>query len=98
MVPAPAPAPPQSRPSPARHPLLEPQAQRQDPRSVAEPKLDGQRAITTRARGRAPSTAAKRSGSVRMHLVGFILLVGWKAPPVVVVAVSALGGAALALF
>jgi chromate transporter len=29
-------------------------------------------------------------------LVGFILLVGWKAPPVVVVAVSALGGAALA--
>jgi chromate transporter len=26
-------------------------------------------------------------------LVGFILLVGWKAPPVVVVAVSALGGA-----
>jgi chromate transporter len=30
-------------------------------------------------------------------LVGFILLVGWKAPPVVVVVVSALGGAALAL-
>ena len=30
-------------------------------------------------------------------LVGFILLVGWKAPPVVVVAVSALGGAAFAL-
>ena len=29
-------------------------------------------------------------------LVGFILLVGWKAPPVVVVVVSALGGAALA--
>ena len=30
-------------------------------------------------------------------LVGFILLVGWKAPPVVVVAVSALGGVAFAL-
>ena len=30
-------------------------------------------------------------------LVGFILLVGWKAPPVIVVAVSALGGAAFAL-
>jgi len=30
-------------------------------------------------------------------LVGFILLVGWKAPPVVVVVVSALGGAAFAL-
>ena len=32
-----------------------------------------------------------------LALVGFILLVGWKAPPVVVVAVSALGGAAFAL-
>ena len=31
-------------------------------------------------------------------LVGFILLVGWKAPPVLVVAVSALAGAAFALF
>lgn len=31
-------------------------------------------------------------------LVGFILLVGWKAPPVVVVAVSAIGGATFALF
>jgi chromate transporter len=31
-------------------------------------------------------------------LVGFILLVGWKAPPVVVVAVSALEGAAFAVF
>ena len=30
-------------------------------------------------------------------LVGFILLVGWKAPPVVVVAVSALGGVIFAL-
>jgi chromate transporter len=30
-------------------------------------------------------------------LVAFILLVVWKAPPVVVVALSALGGAALAL-
>jgi chromate transporter len=30
-------------------------------------------------------------------LVGFILLMAWKAPPVVVVAVSALGGAAFAL-
>ena len=32
-----------------------------------------------------------------LALVGFILLVGWKAPPVVVVAVSALGGAVFAL-
>jgi chromate transporter len=31
-------------------------------------------------------------------LVGFILLMAWKAPPVVVVALSALGGAAFALF
>jgi chromate transporter len=31
-------------------------------------------------------------------LVGFILLMAWKAPPVLVVAVSALGGAALARF
>jgi chromate transporter len=31
-------------------------------------------------------------------LVGFILLVGWKAPPVIVVAVSALWGVALAVF
>ena len=31
-------------------------------------------------------------------LVGFILLVGWKAPPVVVVAASALGGVAFTLF
>ena len=30
-------------------------------------------------------------------LVGFILLVGWKAPPIVVVAVSALAGSVLAL-
>jgi chromate transporter len=30
-------------------------------------------------------------------MVGFILLMAWKAPPVIVVAVSALGGAVLAL-
>jgi hypothetical protein len=31
-------------------------------------------------------------------MVGFILLMVWKAPPVIVVAVSALGGATFAVF
>jgi hypothetical protein len=31
-------------------------------------------------------------------MVGFILLMAWKAPPVIVVAVSALAGAAFAMF
>jgi chromate transporter len=43
------------------------------------------------------TSAVGRPQDVAVALVGFILLVGWKAPPVVVVAVSALGGAALAL-
>jgi chromate transporter len=43
------------------------------------------------------TSAVQRPEDFAVALVGFILLVGWKAPPVVVVAVSALGGAAFAL-
>ena len=43
------------------------------------------------------TSAVQRPQDFAVALVGFILLVGWKAPPVVVVAVSALGGAAFAL-
>jgi len=43
------------------------------------------------------TSAVQRPQDFAVALVGFILLVGWKAPPVVVVAVSALGGVALAL-
>jgi chromate transporter len=41
--------------------------------------------------------AVKTPGDFGLALVGFVLLVVWHAPPVVVVAVSALGGIALAL-
>lgn len=44
------------------------------------------------------TSAVQRPEDFAVSLVGFILLVGWKAPPVVVVAVSALGGMAFALF
>jgi chromate transporter len=44
------------------------------------------------------TSAVQRPQDFAVALIGFILLVGWKAPPVVVVAVSALGGAASALF
>jgi chromate transporter len=44
------------------------------------------------------TSAVQRPEDFAVALVGFILLVGWKAPPVIVVAVSALGGAAFALF
>jgi chromate transporter len=44
------------------------------------------------------TSAVQRPQDFAVALVGFILLVGWKAPPVVVVAVSALGAAAVALF
>ncbi|PWU24174.1 MAG: chromate transporter [Candidatus Rokuibacteriota bacterium] len=44
------------------------------------------------------TSAVQRPQDFAVALVGFILLVGWKAPPVVVVAVSALGGAAFGLF
>lgn len=43
------------------------------------------------------TSAVQRPQDFAVALVGFILLVGWKAPPVVVVAVSALAGATLAL-
>jgi chromate transporter len=42
--------------------------------------------------------AVQRPQDLAIALVGFVLLLGWKAPPVVVVAVSALGGAAFAVF
>ena len=44
------------------------------------------------------TSAVERPQDFAVALVGFILLVGWKAPPVAVVAVSALSGAAFALF
>jgi chromate transporter len=43
------------------------------------------------------TSAVRGPQDFAVALVGFILLVGWKAPPVIVVAVSALGGAAMAL-
>ena len=43
------------------------------------------------------TSAVQRPQDFAVALVGFILLVGWKAPPVVVVAVSALGGVAFSL-
>ncbi len=44
------------------------------------------------------TSAVQRPQDFAVALVGFILLIGWKAPPVIVVAVSALGGAAFAFF
>jgi chromate transporter len=43
------------------------------------------------------TSAVRGPADFAVALVGFILLMAWKAPPVVVVAVSALGGAAFAL-
>jgi chromate transporter len=43
------------------------------------------------------TTSVRGPQDFAVVLVGFILLMAWKAPPVVVVAVSALGGAAFAL-
>jgi chromate transporter len=43
------------------------------------------------------TSSVQRPRDFAVALVGFILLVGWKAPPVVVVAVSALAAAAFAL-
>jgi chromate transporter len=43
------------------------------------------------------TSAVKTPGDFGLALVGFVLLVVWHAPPLVVVAVSALGGIALAL-
>jgi chromate transporter len=39
------------------------------------------------------TSAVQRPQDFAVALVGFILLMAWKAPPVAVVAVSALGGA-----
>jgi chromate transporter len=44
------------------------------------------------------TSSVQRPQDFAVAMVGFILLVAWKAPPVVVVAVSALGGAAFAPF
>jgi chromate transporter len=43
------------------------------------------------------TSSVRRPEDFAVALVGFILLVGWKAPPVVVVAVSAFGGVIFAL-
>jgi chromate transporter len=43
------------------------------------------------------TSAVKTPGDFGLALVGFVLLTVWRAPPLVVVAVSALGGIALAL-
>src|SRR5665213_3223014 len=42
------------------------------------------------------STSVKNPGDFGIALVGFVLLTAWQAPPLVVVAISALGGIALA--
>jgi chromate transporter len=44
------------------------------------------------------TSAVQRPQDFAVALIGFVLLVGWKAPPVVVVAVCAVGGAAFSLF
>jgi chromate transporter len=41
-------------------------------------------------------TSVKAPGDVAVALIGFVLLMAWRAPPLVVVAVSALGGIVLA--
>jgi chromate transporter len=43
------------------------------------------------------TSAVKTPGDFGIALVGFVLLTVWRAPPVVVVIISALGGIALAL-
>jgi chromate transporter len=43
------------------------------------------------------TTSVRSSGDFAVALVGFVLLVAWRAPPLVVVLVSACGGIALAL-
>jgi chromate transporter len=43
------------------------------------------------------TTSVKTSGDFGIALVGFVLLTAWRAPPLLVVIVSALGGIALAL-
>ena len=43
------------------------------------------------------TSAVKTPGDFALTLVGFVLLAVWQAPPLVVVAISALGGIGLAL-
>jgi chromate transporter len=43
------------------------------------------------------TTSVKTSGDFAVALTGFVLLVAWRAPPLVVVLVSAVAGMALAL-
>ena len=43
------------------------------------------------------TSAVQTPGDFAIALVGFVLLMAWRAPPLVVVAVSALGGIGLAL-
>jgi chromate transporter len=43
------------------------------------------------------TTSVKSSGDFAIALVGFVLLMAWRAPPLIVVVVSALAGMALAV-
>jgi chromate transporter len=43
------------------------------------------------------TSSVKASGDFAIALIGFVLLVAWRAPPLLVVVVGALGGVALAL-
>jgi len=43
------------------------------------------------------TSSVKGSGDFAIALIGFVLLVAWRAPPLVVVVTGALGGIALAL-
>lgn len=43
------------------------------------------------------STSVKTSGDFGIALVGFVLLTAWRAPPLIVVTISAMGGILLAM-
>ena len=43
------------------------------------------------------TSSVKGPGDVGIALIGFVLLTAWQTPPLVVVAISALGGITLAL-
>ena len=43
------------------------------------------------------TTSVKGSADFGLALVGFVLLTAWRAPPLLVVAISALGGVGLAV-
>jgi chromate transporter len=38
------------------------------------------------------TTSVKTSGDLAIALVGFVLLIAWRAPPLIVVAISVIGG------